>query len=265
MTQTQISSEKEITNAGISVSSYLFRIISAVLGGIVGSLVLVLFFILANTLLSPVLSSSGEGTIGSVFVFIVMIMVFLSTLFGNVIATFLISLTEREKYKRRSTAISQIAIMSIIVVIFMLPVYFITATIDVQMVVYAVALHMILTVLTSSLTLEIVSNYRYSLVGLYGVTLAIIVSSAVLFVFAKVVENIAILLFVALPIIWGTMALVQGLTFMVYASFAKLYDKDFLSTQTMYGDDYGKEVEEEEEIIDEKQIPEEEGASFLRK
>jgi hypothetical protein len=260
----ETNNNSEISEAGISVSSFLFRIMASLAGGIVGSLVLVLFFILANTMLSPVLSMAEDISIGPVFVFIVMIMIFLSTFLGNLTSTLLISFTDREKYKRRSTALTQIAVMSIIVVIFMLPVYFITSTIDISLVVYAVALHMILTVITSALTLEIVSNYRYSLVGLYGVTLAIIISSAILFIFARIIANVAILLFVALPIIWVTMAFVQGLTMMVYASMAKLYDKDFLSTQTMYGDDYGKQVEEEIEELEIEEPEDKSGSDFLR-
>ncbi|MDX9971213.1 MAG: hypothetical protein RBS56_04910 [Candidatus Gracilibacteria bacterium] len=262
---TEQTIQNNITDAGMSVASFLFRIIATVTGGILGSVVLVLFIVLADTMLAPVLQGADEVRIGPVFVFIVMIMVFLSTLIGNITATFFTSLTDREKYKRRSTALTQIAVMSIIVVIFMLPVYFISATINVQLVIFAVALHMILTVLTSALTLEIVSNYRYSLVGLYGVTLSIIISSAALFLFSRIVSNVTILLFIALPVIWGTMGVIQGFTSMVYASLARLYDKDFLSTQTMYGDDYGKEVEEEVEEPVEQKLEEEEGASFLRK
>lgn len=261
----EIQTEKDITQAGMSVASFLFRIIASVTGGIVGALLLVLAFILSDTLLAPVLSGAEGVRIGPVFVFIVMIIVFLSTFLGNLTATLLIALTDREKYKRKATALTQIAVMSVIVVIFMLPVYFIASTIDIQLVIFAVVLHMVLTVITSALTLEIVSNYKYALIGLYGVTLSIIISAAILFLFARIIENVAILLFVALPIIWGTMGIVQGLTSMVYASMAKLYDKDFLSTQTMYGDDYGKDVEDEELEVEEQPLADEEGASFLRK
>lgn len=262
---TEETNQNSVTEAGMTVASFLFRIIATFTGGILGSLVLVLFIVLADAMLAPIIGATEQVSIGPVFVFIVMLMVFLSTLLGNTVAILLTSLTDREKYKRRSTALTQIAVMSVIVVIFMLPVYFISATIDLQLVIFAVALHMILTVLTSALTLEIVSNYKYSLVGLYGVTLSIIISAAALFLFSRIVSSLTILLFIALPVIWGTMGLVSGFTSMVYASLARLYDKDFLSTQTMYGDDYGKEVEEE---IEEKfeEIPEDtEGASFLRK
>ena len=44
-------------------------------------------------------------------------------------------------------------------------------------------------------------------------------------------------------------------------SFIKTYDKDFLSTQTVYGDDYGKEVETPKESPKAK---DESGGDFLR-
>jgi len=79
---------------------------------------------------------------------------------------------------------------------------------------------------------------------------------------ASAIQNTAILLFAALPVVWGSIAVVQSITIMIYGWIARVYDKDFLSTQTVYGDDDGKEVESEEEAA--PKAKDEAGADFLR-
>jgi hypothetical protein len=145
----------------------------------------------------------------------------------------------------------------------MVPVYFMTASIDIQITVYAVALHIILSAQISALILEIVSNYKYALVGLYGVTFSVLLSAGIIFGLAKFIESPALLLFAALPIVWGSIAFMQSIVTMIYAWIVEIYDKDFLSTQTLYGKDYGKEVESEEDS--EPKAKDEAGADFLRK
>jgi hypothetical protein len=192
-----------------------------------------------------------------------MMMIFLATTVGNIISTWLMALTEREKYTRISSAISQVFIISMIIFILMVPVYFITAATNVTITAYAVALHIIIAAQVSALILEIVSNYRYALVGVYGITFSILVSAGIMFGLAGIVSSPQILLFVALPIVWGSLAFVQSIFTMLYGWIARTYDKDFLSTQTVYGKDYGKEVEVQEEPETPK-AKDEEGANFLR-
>jgi len=146
----------------------------------------------------------------------------------------------------------------------MVPVYFITAQISLGITAYAVALHIILTAQLSALILEIVSNYRYALVGVYGVSFGVLVSAAVMFGITGLIDSPTILLFVALPVIWGSIAFLQSIVTMLYGWIARVYDKDFLSTQTLYGADYGKNVEGEEEYM-EKKTDDNSGADFLRK
>ena len=105
---------------------------------------------------------------------------------------------------------------------------------------------------------------RYSLVGLYGVTFGVLVSAIILFALSSIIPNPTILLFIALPVVWGSIALLQGLVGMIYGWIANTYDKDFLSTQEIYGNDYGKEVEESEENQAKPKAQDEQGADFLR-
>jgi len=144
----------------------------------------------------------------------------------------------------------------------MVPVYFITSSIDIRITIYAIALHVIISAQVSALILEIVSNYKYALVGVYGITFSILVSAGVIFLLAKMIQSPAVLLLAALPIVWGSIAFTQSLVTMIYGWIAEIYDKDFLCTQTVYGKDYGKEVESEEPEA--PKAKDEKGADFLR-
>ncbi len=240
---------------------FILKFLAASAGGIIGAVLLVVIFLLASSLLSPLTASQPNEYISPVFVFILMVMVFLSSTIGNLVSTFLLSLTDRERYKRRASAMYQIFIVSIIIFLLMAPVYFITSSVDFSFTAYAIALHFILTAQVSALILEIVSNYRYSLVGLYGVTFSIILSAAVLFGLSSLVESPTILLFAAMPVVWGSIGLVHGIVTAVYGWIANIYDKDFLATNMDYGDDYGKEIVEEEK----PKTKDEAGADFLKK
>lgn len=256
--------EEEIGPAKISFPTFLFKIVAGVAGGSVGTLIMLLIFILASSLLTPLSEAVSEGSgVSPVFIFILMIMIFLSSTSGNILSALLLSFTEKDKYTRRASTVYQIFIVSILIFLLMVPVYFITASIDIGLVAYAVALHIIITAQVSALVLEIISNFRYALVGVYGVTFAVLLSAAVMFGLARLIVSPTILLFVALPVVWGSIAFIQSIVTMIYGWTARIYDKDFLSTQTLYGADYGSQVADEEE--EDKEVENEAGADFLRK
>ncbi|MFH1218374.1 MAG: hypothetical protein V1679_00845, partial [Candidatus Peregrinibacteria bacterium] len=123
----------------LSFPTFLLKILAGLAGGVVGTVVLLVAFILSESLLSP-LTAPEEGYTSPVFVFILMVIIFISSTLGNILSTFLLGLTEREKYTRRSTAIYQVFIISLIMFILMVPVYFITVATDLSLTAYAVAL-----------------------------------------------------------------------------------------------------------------------------
>ncbi len=257
-----MTEQEEIGPNKIPFTTFLLKLISAGVGGGVGSLILLLIFFVASSMLTP-LTNAADNYISPIFVFILLMMIFLSTTVGNIISTWLLALTEPHKYKRIPSTIYQVFIISLIIFILMAPIYFVTAVSGVELIAYAVALHIILSAQVSSLILEIISNIKHALVGVYGVTFSILLSAGLMFGFSSIVEAPQILLFVALPIVWLSIALVGSLTTIIYGWIARIYDKDFLSTQTVYGDDYGKDIEEIEKKLHPK-AEDEAGADFLR-
>lgn len=259
----QEETEPKVSVPKLSFATFLLKILAGLGGGIAGSLILLLIFMLASSALDPISGGTGEGaSVSPIFTFILLMMIFLGSTAGNLLSTWLMALSERDKYKRISSAIYQIFIISIIIFVLMAPVYFITAASNITIIAYAVALHIILASQVSALILEIVSNYKYALVGVYGITFSILISAGIMFGLAGIVESPQILLFAALPIVWGSIAFIQGIFTMIYGWMATTYDKDFLSTETVYGNDYGKEVEAEEAPA--PKAKDEAGADFLR-
>lgn len=254
---------EEIGPSKISFPTFVLKLLAAGTGGAVGSLILLVIFLFSGTLFEPLTNlSNPTDYVSPIFVFILMMMIFLASTVGNILSTLLLGLTERGKYKRIPTTLYQVFIISVIIFLLMVPVYFISSAAGLGITAYAVALHIIISAQVSILILEIVSNYKYALVGVYGTAFSIILSAAVLFGLSMVVTAPAVLLFIALPVIWGSMAFTTSISTMLYGWIARTYDKDFLSTQTLYGNDYGKEVEapEEQPVIEDS-----EGADFLRK
>lgn len=254
---------QEIGPGRISFATFLLKILAGAAGGVGGSLILVLIFILASSVFEVPTSAEDQITSTSpIFAFILMMMIFLSTTIGNIVSTWLIALTERDKYTRISSAIYQVFVLSLIIFVFTAPIYLITAATNPTITAYVVALHIILSAQVSALILEIVSNYRYSLVGVYGVTFSVLTASGILFILSGVITSPQILLFAALPIVWGSMAFVGSIVTIFYGWLARTYDKDFLSTQTVYGNDYGKEVDIE--VEEDPKAKDEAGSDFLR-
>jgi len=257
-----MTEQQDIGPNRIPFTTFLLKLIAAGCGGGVGSLILLVVFFLASSALTP-LTNATDNYLSPIIVFILLIMIFVSSTVGNIVSTWLLALTERNKYTRIPSTIYQVFIISLIIFLLMAPIYFITATSGIQIIAYAVALHIILSAQVSALILEIVSNIKHALVGVYGVTFSILFSAGVIFGLSTVISAPQILLFVALPIVWGSVAFIGSLTTMIYGWIARIYDKDFLSTQTVYGDDYGKDVEEMEKELNPK-AQDEAGRDFLR-
>lgn len=260
-------SEENQTNAPdlgpqrISFPVLLLKVIAGIIGGAIGSLVLLFIFVLASSILEPFINPTEGGYVSPIFIFLMSIMVFISSTIGNIVSVFFLAMTERNKYKKISSTIYQVFILCVIMFILMVPVYFIAAGVGTEITVFAIALHMIISAQVSAMILELVSNHKYSLLGVYGVAFSVIVSAAFMFMLYRLVETPTVLLFAALPALWGSFALIYSIVNMLYGWIVDIYDKDFLATSEKYGDDYGKKV-----VIEEEAKPKNEsGADFLRK
>ena len=263
-TNTTVSEEapKQLGPARLGFPMLLLKTLAGLAGGGIGSLILLVIAVLAATIIAPLTDPTiAADGVSPVFVFVVSIMGFLASTIGNILSVLFLSLTEREKYTKTSTTIYHIFIISIVMFILMVPVYFIAASINVNLAVFAIALHVILSAMASSLIMEMVSNTKYSLIGLYGTIFSIVMSAAILFGMYSGTST-AVVLFLALPIVWGSMAFIYSVFSMIYGWVVDLYDEDFLSLEINFGQDYGKAVESDKPVA--PRAKDEAGAEFLR-
>lgn len=248
----------------LSFTTFLLKLLAGGAGGVAGTLILLLIFVLAESVLTPLTVNSASDVVSPVFVFILMMMIFVSSTASNILSVWLLSLTERERYTKISSTIYQVFIISLMIFLLMVPVYFIASTMDGAITAYTVGLHIIIAAQVSALILEIISNYRYSLLGVYGVTFSILMSAGILFAIMSTIASPLILLFAAIPVVWFSIAFVQSIVTMLYSWLVNVYDKDFLSADELYGDDYGRP----DSAPSKKKTPrakDEAGAAFLRK
>jgi len=248
-----------------SFLSLITRSIAGFGGGIAGTLVLLIIWMLSNSILAPVMAPADEViTLDPLFIFVLMGMIFISTLVANIVGPLLISFTQKERYQRITTALFQIFIINIIVFLITIPVYLFSSGFGMQFLSYAAGLQITFSILASALVFEIVSNFKYALVGVYGTIIAILTGIAVNIMFYQVTGSATILLFVALPLLWGGIGFTSGIVTMLYNWMVGVWGNDFLATSTSFAKDYGIAEEDIPVEVDIEKPKDTEGVDFLR-
>ena len=235
-------------------------------GGLAGALILLVVFLLSASVLQPALDPTSEAAINPLFVFVMMMMMFLATCGANIVGTLLLSLTDRERYTRFSSSLYQIFIVNIVIFGMTAPIYFITANMGIGMTAYAAGFHIVMSAQASVLILEMISDPKYSLLGIYSTLFAILFSAGVLFMIFQATGSATTLLFAVFPVIWVSIGFMGGLIGMLYHGIYSTWGIDFLAGNTDYGDDYGEQKTEEEEQVEQEEVEREDqsGSEFLR-
>ncbi len=265
----QMEEQKQMTQ--FTFLNLITRTFAGLGGGILGTVVLLVIYVLTVSIVAPVLTTSGdtETTLSPLFIFILMGMIFASTLAANLIAPLLISFTARERYQRITTSLFQIFIVNIVVFLILIPIYLFATSLGLEFIGYAAGLQIVFSVLASALIFEIIANYKYALLGVYSTIFAVLIAIAFSIVLFQATGNATILLFLALPLLWGGVGFTFGLVGLIYQWIVNTWGTDYLATFQEYSKDYG--VTEAEEIAEEEQRMAEEppavdteGVDFLR-
>ena len=261
------ASEPEYGPRKMSFFTLVLKTFAGLAGGVAGTLVLLMIFLLASSILQPVLSPAEAQAqeISPLFIFVLMAMIFATCVVSSLIAPLLISYTERERYTRVTTAMSQIFVINIVIFAFIAPIYMTTSTTRLELTAYAAGLQIILSSIGGALIMELIHDYRYSLISVYTTILGVLVATGITFFLYTGLgtASTTMLLFVALPIIWSVIGFFQGAISMFYYWLYTSYGVDFLATSTSYGSDYGipDQSEEEEE---QPQHEDTEGGNFFK-
>lgn len=263
----QPAQEPEYGPRKMSFFTLVLKTFAGLAGGVAGTLILLMIFLLTSSILQPVLSPAEAQAqeISPLFIFVLMAMIFATSVVSSLVAPLLISYTERERYTRVATAMSQIFIINIVIFAFVAPIYLTTSTTRLELTAGAAALQIILSATAGALIMELIHDYRYALITVYTTIIGILVAMAISFFLYTGLgtSGTTLLLFAVLPVIWTMIGFFQGAIAMFYYWLYQNYGVDFLATSTSYGADYGI-PDESEEDEEEPEREDTEGGNFLR-
>lgn len=239
--------------------SLVLRTLSGLGGGILGTFILIVFYLFTQSLFGGFFQADPAET-NPLEYFMLIAMVFTSSLGANLLAPYLLSIAT--KAERITTILTQILIVNILILIICLPLYLFAFSIDFTSGSYIAGLQVIFSILASALILNMFSASRYGLVWVYGTLLGSLLAIGLSVVMFLVSGSVNVLLFIAYPLFWGGIAFIQSIFMMLYRWLATISNSDFLALSKKYGKDYGKSDEEFEE--EEEKEPEDiQGGEFL--
>lgn len=238
-------------------------------GGIAGTLVLLLIFLGTSSILQPIvgaatLSEASGGEVSPLFMVVLMAMVFSTSLVSSMLSTLLLSYTERDRYTRIATTMSQVFIINIVIFAFVLPIYLTTSTARIELTVFSAILQVILSSASSALILELIHDQKYALLSVYTTMLGIMMAMGVNFFLYYTSGNATLMMFAALPVIWSSIGFFQGSLTIFYNWLYETWGNDFLASTATFGMDYGVPDTSEEEEEAAMQKPDVEGGDFLK-
>lgn len=252
-----------------SIASLFTRFIIGFGAGFVGMIVLALILFLSWSIMGDYLQTTNEltdslgSTIGqiethSLFLILVVLAIFVSTLVTTLAHAFLNTLVD-QYYTKRTTALTHIFYGNVVFLIFTLPLYVImNKYFQTSGIIYIAIMHAFLTCFFSISVLQALHQAKYTLVNLYGNLFGL-----VLFLFMGVILlNIVdpfVLIFLAFPLFMGIMAIGNRFIELFYAFLYTKTGIDMLNIETTYGNDYGvpvieKDFNEEDEFEKEFKI-----------
>jgi hypothetical protein len=246
MNATAIADEPKVGPISTNFLTLVLKTFAGLGGGIVGTIILFGFFLLGSSVLQPVISG-GDGEIPSLFVFLFIAMIFLTSLGSNIVGAVLFSLVQNDKYGRPTSALTQIFILNLVIVGIMAPIYIVTLSLGLELMAFVAGIHVMVSALGSAMTLEIIGNMRYAMLGVYSSIFSVLFATGVIFLFYQFTGgNLVIILFAALPLIWMFLGFIGSIVEIFYLWLYRLYGSDFLSSSTDFGKEYGESEEEEE-------------------
>lgn len=168
-TQEEILSNEELLGPPPSdpVSMGL-SILGSIIAGFIGGFVI----LIATYIFLGSIQTSG------IFPFILSLVGFFAILVTTSITLILNRLLAPNKYRSGDSGFAQMGIFSIFLFILITPVYIYVNAVKPDVLIFVFTLHIIIAILGTSLLVEILANYRYILLSLYGVLLGFIATSA---------------------------------------------------------------------------------------
>jgi len=220
------------------------------LAGAVGSILLfVLILLFQSTLNNSGASGGWFGGSGGIFPIVFAFVALLSSLIVSQVTYYFLVLIDGEKYKSSTIHFGQLALFSVILFVFFLPVYVVMGNTSPDSMIQIFMIHMLVGSFGIALIGELLNNYRYILLELYacfvGMILAWILIESLYGVFADGLAKIYALLII-LPLTNALVILIKELFALAYWYYFHITGSDPL------GDIFEQIKEQEREKYEEE-------------
>jgi hypothetical protein len=239
----------------------LIKTLVAGISGGVGSVVFVIMLLLFGDILSNVFSAE-TASLSLIGAFLTLVTVFLATTASNLLATWLINLVSEKKTANLSTVMYQIFGLNLLLFVIMLPIYALIQIESQTMIRFGINFHMTVSLLGSALIYQFYSRPKDGLVSIFSGMFAICLLFLTHLLLSSVNIASELLVFILLPLLWSVLVLSQGFFSAVYQGIASIYDKEFLSLDIKFGEDYGRPSSDESS--EEEKNSDKDGKDFLK-
>lgn len=240
---------KKIELADIGVSS-----LGWLIAGLIASIIILIIVFASSSIISIPgtfeQARLGLGTNG-IFPFILSFITFIATTAMILLTYKILQMIHGEKYKKSSIVYGQISFFGILTYIFFTPIYIFTGIGSYDNIMLVFITHAIILAFGTSIIIEILSNYRYILTGIYGSFVGVFVTGILaISIFSSFNSGYAKLLslLVILPIINTCIILFKQLFEFVYYYYHQYTNLDQLGDIF-----YQIEVEEKELLREEEE------------
>jgi len=184
------------------------------------------------------------------FPFILSFITFFTTMVSFFISAVVLHMTDPTRYKKSSVAYGQIGLFWIITYLCITPIYIYIGLINYDFIMVIFIIHCLVLALWTSLILEILNNYRYVLVWVYGSFIGLFITSIVATIIFTSIESgraKLISLLIILPLVSMSMTLWKGLFELAYYHFHRVTNLDSI------GDIFYMIEQEEKELLKEEE------------
>lgn len=198
------------------------------------------------------IGAPAQGQKNNLFPFVLSVITFIATTTSFLLGTKLLQLTDPEKYKKSSLLYSHLSIFWVFLYICFTPLYLIVGATNYENLMIIMIAHMMILAFGTSLLQEILSNYRYLLLGVYASFIGVFIAGILVSIFFNFFESwyaklLSMLLI--LPIIYTSITFCKGICELLYAKYYTFSNLDPLGDIHMQ---LKREAEEELRELEQK-------------
>ncbi len=205
-----------------------YRMLSGIVGGLAGGLIILIGLILAGSLLNAL--SDPTAFVSPFAIFMAVSVLFMAGLVGNGLSVFLMSLSDQDKYQNPYRGLLQVAVINIVIFLISIGAYFIARSIDISFMVTVALVQFVSSALASTLVFSAVTvRPSEFVIEIYGGFISMLLGLGIATLVYFVGNELA--LFFGLPIImWFSIGFFGGLTEFFYYQLYRHTGVDVLET-----------------------------------